>query len=168
MLHSFVLSVVTVPNLFLSFSFSLISYHTFSNDNVRIKNKVGLNHLNPLTFVISNNIKLMKLLVSSQSELPAKIYWNSDSYFLHKSTIFSESVSFSLVYFVKIFTSCLHFIPKFLISAITFIPGAIMLRCQGRISVGLYVTYTVLNKQLLYLNIYYVQHLDVMVTILPY
>ena len=61
----------------------------------------------------------MKLLVSSQSELPAKIYWNSDSYFLHKSTFFSESVSFSLVYFVKIFTSCLHFIPKFLISAIT-------------------------------------------------
>ena len=50
-----------------------------------------------------------------------------------------------------------------------------MLRCQGRISVGLYVTYTVLNKQLFYSNISAMYNIfseclydDVMVTILPY
>ena len=50
-----------------------------------------------------------------------------------------------------------------------------MLRCQGRISVGLYVTYTVLNKQLFYSNISAMYNIfsecsydDVMVTILLY
>ena len=50
-----------------------------------------------------------------------------------------------------------------------------MLRCQGRISVGLYVTYTVLKKQLFYSNISAMYNIfsecwydDVMVTILPY
>ena len=45
------------------------------------------------------------------------------------------SVCFTLL---KQFTSCLDFIPKFLISDIIFMLGATILRCQGRIPVGLY------------------------------
>ena len=46
------------------------------------------------------------------------------------------------VYFVKI---VLVFVLNF-ISDIIFIPGAFVLRCQGRIPVGLYVTYRKLPK----------------------
>ena len=75
----------------------------------------------------------------SQGELQAKIYWNSDGYFLHKSTFFLKSLSYfeKYVYFVKI---VLVFVLNF-IGDIIFIPGAFVLRCQGRIPVGLYVTY---------------------------
>ena len=75
----------------------------------RQKNSILINEhaLNrePDNFCDSSNIKLIQLLVYSQSELSAKIYWNSDRYFLHKSTFVVESVSFSLFYFVINFTS---------------------------------------------------------------
>ena len=38
--------------------------------------------------------------------------------------------------------SLLNFIPKFLISDITSMPGAILLSCQGRIPDGLYANVT--------------------------
>ena len=75
----------------------------------RQKNSILINEhaLNrePDNFCDSSNIKLIQLLVYSESELSAKIYWNSDRYFLDKSTFVVESVSFSLFYFVINFMS---------------------------------------------------------------
>ena len=56
---------------------------------------------------------------------------------------------FSLFYFVKIVTTCLTFILKFLISDIFFMSGAIMLSWRGTFAVGLDANVTSLKAFLL-------------------